>query len=265
MTPSVMTVSLLMTSPVVSLTPDTPLDAAYRKMAERRISCVPVVAADGQAVGVLSESDLLRVGRLQPSSLAGLQVLDLPSEPVSQHMHAGVITVTEDTPVTTAAARLVEHRIHRVFVAKDGELVGVFSTEEVLIALREKRVGTPIGDVMTTPVKTVLLDAPVSEAVAHLDHAGITGLAVVDEHNHPVGLFTRTEALKARNLAPGTRVEDVMSYAMLYQNARTPIFRAAAHAYETRTRRVLVLDGRKVDGVLAGLDFARVLAASASA
>lgn len=260
MTPSVMTVSLLKSSPVASLSPETTLDAAYRRMAERRISCMPIVDANGRALGVLSDTDLLRIGRMQPSSLAGVQVLELPGEPVSQHMHPGVITVPEEAPVTTAAGLLVEHHIHRVFVANEGELTGVFSTEEVLVALREKRIGTPIGDVMTAPVQTVPLTAPLAEAVARLDHAGITGLAVVDERQHPVGVFTRTEALKARDLAPDTKVEDAMSYAMLYQNARTPIFRAAAHAYETRTRRVLVLDGRKIAGILTGLDFARVLA-----
>ena len=262
MTPSVMTVSLLMSSPVASLTPETTLDAAYRRMAERRISCMPVVAADGRALGVLSDTDLLRVGRMQPSSLAGVQVLDLPAEPVAQHMHPGVITVPEDAPVTAAAALLVQHRIHRVFVARDGELTGVFSTEEVLVALREKRVGTPVADVMTTPVQTIPLATPVAEATARLDHAGITGLVVVDEHQHPIGVFSRTEALKARDLPSDTKVEDAMSYAILHQNARTPVFRAAAHAYETRTRRVLVLDGRKVAGMLTGLDFARVLAAA---
>ena len=63
MTPPAMTVSLLMSSPVVSVGPETPLDLAYRSMAERRISCVPVLDGDGRAVGVLSDTDLLRVGR----------------------------------------------------------------------------------------------------------------------------------------------------------------------------------------------------------
>lgn len=262
MTPTAMTVSLLMTSPVVSVTADTPLDVAYRTMAQRRVSCVPVLGSNGQAVGVVSDTDLLRVGRMQPASLAGMQVLDLPAEPVSQHMHAGVITVTPDTLASAAAAILVERRIHRVFVAKDGDLVGVFSTEEVLVAIREKRIGTPVGDIMTTPVETILLTAPVSEAAARLDHAGFSGLVIVDEHHHPIGIFTRTEALKASHLPPETKVEDAMSYAMLHQNARTPLFRAAAHAYETGTRRVMVLDARKLAGVLTGLDFARVLATS---
>ena len=86
---------------------------------------------------------------------------------------------------------------------------------------------------------------------------------MVDEQEHPVGVFTKTEALRARDRPTDTKVEEVMSYAMLHQNGRTPVFRAAAHAYETSTRRVLVLQERKLVGVLTGLDFARILAGSA--
>lgn len=257
-----MTVSLLMNSPVVTITAETTLDAAYKTLVQRRISAVPVVAADGRLVGVLSETDLLRIGRLQPVSLAGVQALELPEEPVGQHMHPGVTTVTEDTPVTTAARTLAEQRIHRVYVTKEGQLTGVFSTEEVLLAVRERRLGAPIVEEMTTPVYTLSMHTPLSEATARLDHAGLSGFAVVDEHGQPIGMFTKTEALKARDLPSETHVEDVMSYSLLYQNSRTPLFRAAAHAYETGTRRVLVMEDRKLAGVLTGLDFARVLGAS---
>lgn len=257
-----MTVSLLMNRPVVSVTAETTLDAAYKTLVERRISAVPVVAADGRPLGVLSETDLLRVGRMQPMSLAGVQVLDLPNEPVGQHMHAGITTVSEDTPVTAAARLLFERHIHRVYIAKDGKLTGVFSTEDVLVAIRKIRIGTPIVEAMTSPVYTVSVHDPLSSVTARLDHTGVSGLVVLDEYEQPIGMFTKTEALKARELPADTKVEDVMSYAVLYQNWRTPLFRAAAHAYETGTRRVLVMEERKLAGVLSGLDFARVLGES---
>jgi CBS domain-containing protein len=260
MTTSAMTVSLLMASPVLSVTPETTLDAAYRTMSGRRVSCVPVIDASGRAVGVLSDTDLLRVGRLQPEALAGVQVLDLPAEPVSQHMHEGVFTVPWDADVAAAARQLAERMIHRVFAERDGRIVGVFSTEEVLVAVREKRIATPIHEVMTSPVETISMDAPLSEAASRLDRAHVSGVAVIDETGHPIGVFTKAEALRARDKPATTRVEEVMSYAMLHQNGKTPLFRAAAHAYETGTRRIFVMRDHKLAGVLTGLDFARLLA-----
>lgn len=255
-----LTVSMLMSSPVVSVGPDTPLDRAYRILADRRVSSVPVVDAQGKAVGVVSLTDLLRIGRLQPASLAGVAALDLPDEPVREHMHAGVVTVSPDAPPTRAARLMAEGHIHRVYVEEEGALVGVFSIEEVLLAVRVLELDTPIGKRMSKPVITLPLTTTLAEAAARLDRVGVTGLVILDEHGHPIGTFTQHEALASRHRAPDTAVERVMSYALLIQHGKTPLHRAAAHAYEARARRVLVVEDGKLEGVLTGLDFARILA-----
>ncbi|RIL04810.1 MAG: CBS domain-containing protein [Proteobacteria bacterium] len=50
----------VMTSDPVTTTPDTPLADAARVMLERKIGCLPVVE-DGKLVGILTESDFLRL------------------------------------------------------------------------------------------------------------------------------------------------------------------------------------------------------------
>jgi len=257
-----MHVSTLMTSPVLSVSPETPLDEAYVMIASRRISSVPVVDGEGKAVGVVSLTDFLRVGRLQPASLAGIQPIDLPAEPVSEHMHAGVITIAPDASAVDAARLMAEKHVHRVYVEEEGKIVGVFSIEEVLVAVRGMHLEGPIGDVMTKPVITLPVTATLADATSRLDRVGVTGIAIVDEYKHPVGVFTQVEALAARGLSPDVKVEDVMNYGILTQHAKTPLYRAAAHAYESRARRVFVLDNGDLVGVITGLDFARVLAAT---
>jgi len=54
------TVDAVMTRGVVVAAPDEPVRAAVGRMLERRIGCLPVVAADGELVGLLGESDCLR-------------------------------------------------------------------------------------------------------------------------------------------------------------------------------------------------------------
>ena len=53
-------VSEVMHSPVVTVAPGEPLATAARQMVDHRIGGLPVVDADGQIVGVLTETDLLR-------------------------------------------------------------------------------------------------------------------------------------------------------------------------------------------------------------
>ncbi|HVK71318.1 MAG TPA: CBS domain-containing protein [Polyangium sp.] len=253
-------VSTLMKSPVLSVTPDTLVDEAYLLLASRRISSAPVVDDTGKALGVVSLTDLLRIGRLQPASLAGIQPIDLPTEPVSDHMHKGVITVSPNAPVTAAARIMADEHVHRVYVEQEGKIVGVFSIEEVLSSVRGLRIEAAIGGVMTKPVITLPLTATITEATSRLDRAQVTGLVIVDEYRHPVGVFTQVEALAARSFVPETKVEDVMNYGILTQHVKTPLYRAAAHAFESRARRVLVLENGELVGLITGLDFARVLA-----
>lgn len=254
-----LTVSMLMSSPVVSVTPDTRVDVAYRLMAERKISSVAV--CDGpKPVGVVSLTDLLRLGRLEPMSLAGLAPLELPPDAVSQHMHLGVLTVRSDAPVREAAKRLVEHHVHRLYVDDGDGLVGVVSIEEMLVATRSLHLESPVSELMTKTVVTLPVTATLAEATAKLDHAHLTGLVIVDDHAHPVGAFTQVEALAAKDRPADERVEAAMSFSVVRTHPASPAYRVAAQAYEARARRVLVMTGERIDGVVTGLDFATLVA-----
>jgi CBS domain-containing protein len=256
-------VSSLMKSPVLSVDADTHIDKIYQTLVLQRISSVPVLDANGRALGVVSMTDLLRVGRLQPASLAGVQAIDLPAEPAKEHMHAGIITIAADANVTQAARLMVEKHVHRVYVDDDGRIAGVFSIEEVLAAVRAMHIERTVREVMSHPVITLPVTATIADASSRLDRVGVTGVAIIDEHGYPVGAFTQVEALAARDLSPNTRVEQVMNYGLVMQHVLTPLYRAAAHAFEARARRVFAMDNGNLVGVVTGLDFARALAESA--
>jgi signal-transduction protein with cAMP-binding, CBS, and nucleotidyltransferase domain len=49
----------LMTTPVVTVGPATPFKEIVARLAEHRVSAVPVVDDDGRVLGIVSEADLL--------------------------------------------------------------------------------------------------------------------------------------------------------------------------------------------------------------
>ena len=55
-----MDVAEVMHSPVVTISPGEPLSEAARKMIDQRIGGLPVMDSDGEMVGILTETDLLR-------------------------------------------------------------------------------------------------------------------------------------------------------------------------------------------------------------
>jgi acetoin utilization protein AcuB len=75
-------VAEVMSAGVVTVSPDEPVEAAARLLAEHRVGCLPVLL-DDRLVGILTGSDLLRVllrvlGVLEPSSRITLVLPDVP-------------------------------------------------------------------------------------------------------------------------------------------------------------------------------------------
>lgn len=245
--------------PVVAVSPDDSVANVHALLEERNISAVPVIDAERSALGVISRTDLLRAGTPRPRERRSATILvDLPDKRAKDIMHPGVVALSEESTVAVAAARMVHDRIHRVFVTKDGALDRVFGTREVMMAIWESRVTTPIGEVMSKKPFTIPSDATLADATTRMEQAHAQGLVVVDEDEWPVGVFTQREALLARGDSASTPVELRMSHSLLCLNVKVPLYRAAANAAQTRARRVLVVNDKHVVGVVSGLDFARL-------
>jgi CBS domain-containing protein len=244
---------------VVTVAHDLPAEGVLRLLEERGISAVPVLDAEGAPIGVVSRTDLLRVGapRCEDGRYRSFLV-DLPALSATDVMHRGVVTVRRTTSVAEAAEVMAKRHLHRVFVEDErGGLSAVFGTREAMLAIGDARIDTPIGSVMSRGALTVPWDAATSLATSRLAWADAQGLVVV-ENDWPLGLFTQREALLARASSPNQPVEDAMSHALLCLRTTTPLHRAALQAAHTKARRVLVVEDRKLVGMLTGLDFARL-------
>ncbi len=251
-------VGSFMSAPVHWVRDSARLGEVEEVLAERRISCVAVLDDHQHLVGVISRFDLLRVGRLRARTARGDALLDLPDQRARKVMHTGVVTVAPTATLSEAAALMVEHRIHRVFVVEGGRLTGVLSTKDLMRAVMIGRIDAPLSAFMSSPVVCAEVSDTIAQATDALAEAHVQGLVVVDGE-WPVGLFTQTEALGASTLPPDAPVEVVMSCALLCLPVNTPLFRAAGLAAGTRARRILAVDHRELRGILTGLDLTRAL------
>lgn len=252
----------LMTTPVVTIADTASLVAADRMMVHNRLSCLPVVDRDGKAIGVVSRTDVIRVGRVEAKAMwtDRPHLLDLADQQIKDVMTPGLVTAAPRDTVAKVARLMTHKGVHRVFVEKGGDILGVVSTRDLMRLVRERRIKTPIREVMQAQVLCVKSDTPVGEAADKLTRGGHHNIAVVDDDGWPIGSFSQREALYARLSAPETPVEEVMSHSLLCFDGKMPLYRAAAQIYALRARRVVVVDETKVIGLLGGLDVARVLA-----
>jgi CBS domain-containing protein len=138
----------VMTSPVVSVEPDTPVLQAVRIMLQRHISGLPVVGSDGRLVGIVTEGDFLRraetgTQRRRPRWLEFLvgpgrmadEYTRSHGRKVDEIMTAEPLTVTEDTPLEEVVKVMEKRGIKRLPVLRGGNVVGIVSRANLLHAL----------------------------------------------------------------------------------------------------------------------------------
>ncbi len=143
-----MKASDVMTSKVVSITPESSLTDMIRLMLDYRISGLPVVTKDGKLVGMITEGDCLRRAEtgtevkrsfwrdlLTGSETLATEYIRSHGRRVSEVMTADPITVAPDTDLNEVIHLMEKNQIKRVPVVKDGALVGILSRANLVQAL----------------------------------------------------------------------------------------------------------------------------------
>ena len=138
----------VMVRAVVTVSPDTTVEALARLMINLRISGVPVLDTDGRLLGMVTEGDLLRrveVGteRRRPrwsepfSSNAQLAAEYIKSHArrVADIMTCEVFTVDEAATLGEIADLMEAKKVRRVPVMHDGQVVGLVSRADLLKVL----------------------------------------------------------------------------------------------------------------------------------
>lgn len=160
----------IMSTSVVTVSPTTSVRDVAQLMTEKHISGIPVVA-DGEMVGIISESDLLRRAEIgteparkwwltffsDPDTLArqyrknhGLRAEDVMTRPV--------VSVGEDAELSEIASTLAGRKVKRLPVLRDGKLVGIISRADLVRALSQAEVARPAPAVGDAELEKVLLD-----------------------------------------------------------------------------------------------------------
>ncbi len=124
----------VMTSPVVTVTPDTSLKDAVAALVEHGINAVPVVDDGRRLVGIVSEADLLR---LEEPHGAGTG-LGSPARKgprprtVREVMTRAVYTMPEDADADAAARLMLRHGLKSIPVVAGGLVVGIVARRDLL-------------------------------------------------------------------------------------------------------------------------------------
>jgi len=143
----------VMTTDLVTISPETTVAEAARRMLIRRVSAVPVVDPDNRPLGLVSEGDVMRHFSAQFQSKRAqwlrllaegetlapefLAELRLNQQRVRGIMHTAIISADEEASLADLADLMLKHGIKRVPILRDGVLVGIVSRADVVRAVVE--------------------------------------------------------------------------------------------------------------------------------
>ncbi len=138
----------IMTTNVVTVSPDTDINEAARILLEKDFNGLPVVDEEGRLQGILCQSDLVAQQREVPlpsiftvlggfvalTSLSQLQraVDKMAATKVGQAMTVNPVTVVPNTPVNKVADLMVDKKFHTVPVVENHKVVGIVGKKDIL-------------------------------------------------------------------------------------------------------------------------------------
>ncbi|MGE5197748.1 MAG: CBS domain-containing protein [Deltaproteobacteria bacterium] len=141
-----MVVGDIMTRNVITISPDASLKELGLLFKEKRISGIPIVNDDGNLVGIVTISDMLRVlntiytwrvlkfradGKLDLSSWHEEEKL---KSKVQDIMTKEVVTLSEQATVDDLMRMVFTKNIHTIPIIKEGKLTGIIGMRDLVYA-----------------------------------------------------------------------------------------------------------------------------------
>jgi CBS domain-containing protein len=127
----------IMTTPVVTVRPDTTVRDAATLLLEHRITAAPVLDADGELIGMISEGDLVvdRFGHDPRSQLRPVE--DEPPGPqtVGEVMTTPVVAIGPSADAADLAQTMLDADIRSIPIVEGASVVGIVSRRDLLRTL----------------------------------------------------------------------------------------------------------------------------------
>lgn len=140
-----------MTTNVITISPEADVTDAARLFLDKKINGLPVTDINGKLVGILCQSDLVRMQKnlpipslftlldgfvpLSSTALIEAEVKRIAASKVSDAMTSKVTTISPDMGIDQIAALIVDKKFHTLPVLENGTLVGVVGKKDILKTL----------------------------------------------------------------------------------------------------------------------------------
>ena len=123
-----------MTTNLITFTPDQSIESVMQSLIKYRISGGPVVNANKELIGIISEGDCIK--QISESRYYNMPIQD---QTIEKYMVKNVDTIDGNMNIFDAANKFLASKRRRFPIVENGQLVGQISQKDVLKAAMEMK------------------------------------------------------------------------------------------------------------------------------
>ena len=192
-----------MSSPINVIERNEPIQMARNLMFKYSIGRLPVLD-NGKLVGIVTKYDITnRLNQAAPE----WRRRPIDKIPIQVVMTEKPITIFPDATMPQAAELLIENDISGLPVERDGEIVGMITTRDMVKYFSEQDIKATVGDLMSKNILNVHRHHTIGHVLEEMNVQGVSRALVYEDNTTPVGIVTRSGLTFSEMMGPKDEME----------------------------------------------------------
>jgi CBS domain-containing protein len=192
-----------MSAPIYVIERNENIQRARNLMFKYGVGRLPVMD-DGKLVGIVTKYDITnRLNQAAPE----WRRRPIDKVPIQVVMTEKPITIFPDATMPQAAELLVENGISGLPVERDGEIVGMITSRDIMKYFSEQDLKATVGDMMSKNVLRVHRHHTIGHVLEEMNVQGQSRALVYEDNTTPVGIVTRSGLTFSEMMGPKDEME----------------------------------------------------------
>ncbi len=192
-----------MSSPINVIERNEPIQMARNLMFKYSIGRLPVLD-NGKLVGIVTKYDITnRLNQAAPE----WRRRPIDKIPIQVVMTEKPLTIFPDATMPQAAELLIENDISGLPVERDGEIVGMITTRDMVKYFSEQDIKATVGDLMSKNILNVHRHHTIGHVLEEMNVQGVSRALVYEDNTTPVGIVTRSGLTFSEMMGPKDEME----------------------------------------------------------
>jgi len=192
-----------MSTPVNVIERNEPIQRARNLMFKYSIGRLPVMDS-GNLVGIVTKYDITnRISQAAPE----WRRRPIDKVPIQVVMTENPITIFPDATMPQAAELMIENDISGLPVEKDGQVVGMITSRDMIRYFSDQDVSSTVEDLMSKNILTVHRHHTIDHILDEMNVQGISRALVYEDSKAPVGIVTRSSLTFSPIMGPKDEME----------------------------------------------------------